>query len=715
MNDKPVTNGHEAAIIDSTTDEQISDLTTAGAEASFGCSGHPPAGSSRQSSLTPQDSQSLSASGNQVMSSGANISSTTQSDTSSTNSGHRAVATAATSLIQPVNLVGTTPHFSTLPPRPSVGPFGTGFVSAPQPFGFQGQHSGFDNPFGRGWQLYGLPEAQAHVEAERKKIMETFQDRFPTPSGRSTQQQRGSVAASDTKPDLRNSQCCSSPDIQRGRPVGLIWCQKCRWVVHEDSNGSGTASSSTSSEALVQCCSDPSPLDVGEEDGTTNIVCLNCGKAHDAADVFASSFRPVSTDAMDQYIANKVQYDLDPNRIRMVKHPRDDAEFHHIGHSIGPAQFRKLSVPPAYGEALFIQCYDAEKSLCPSPSFPKFMELPRELRERVYGYALKSDKSIAPHLCDEGRPAREGKSDYGKAIRFHDENQTTHNATCKLLAITRVSKQVHQESLPIFYSVNTFETTGDTPIYFSRLQQLDRFHMIRHVDLWVRFWKNEQYSQKLLRMLLQNFEDQKAFEMNHMEAARNKRSNESKAMTAAENADAKGLLPTVLKDSEDTKFYTDDLAILKSHPLHVIGGLEANFLVLRMLSAQFQDDDEYNRLLVVHVPTTALFTDYDSLKYFPLVCEGLGIQLKLISGRDVEMYGSSFRLSWAQKYQKKDFTASTTAKDWNEVEALTSRVQALYPDIEDLPRPAKWTYYRRLCKQNEIEWFSIETTGGGIR
>jgi hypothetical protein len=338
-----------------------------------------------------------------------------------------------------------------------------------------------------------------------------------------------------------------------------------------------------------------------------------------------------------------------------------------------------------------------------SRSFPQFTELPGELRDRIYTIVLQCDDYIAPHLCDAGRPALTGKADNGKAIRFHDDNQADHNAMYKRLAITRVSKKVREESLPIFYSANTFDTVADTPTYFSRLEMLGRLHMIRKVDFVVRFWKNEQYSQKLLRMLLQHFEEQTAFEMEHDEEMRSKLSGEDEveAETAVQKAAAKG------------QFHTDDLEVLKKHPQHVMGGLEANFLVLRMLSTKFQDG-EYNRKLVIHVPTSTLFDQYKTLSYFPSVCKGLGIQLKLVSGRDAEMQGEAFRLSWSQKYQKKDFTDSTTAKSWAEVEALILRVQALYPNIEEVPRPARWIYYRRNCKTTDIEWFSIDTVGGGI-
>lgn len=349
-------------------------------------------------------------------------------------------------------------------------------------------------------------------------------------------------------------------------------------------------------------------------------------------------------------------------------------------------------------------------------TFHKFMDLPKELRKGIYALVLRSDKTIAPHLCDQDRPGHKvnvyTRLPCEKGIKFHDDNQKKHDAVFKMLAITRVSRQVRSESLPVFYNVNIFDTVADTPTYFSRLQQLSRFHMIRHVNFEVRLYKGEQYSQKVLRMLLQHIEEEKTFEQRFIEQEQNGTSSKSNGETAGGNAGGEASQPSVSNEPAPTKFYTDDVEVLKSHPQHIMGGLEANFLVLRMLSSTFQDG-AYSRKLVMHVPVSTLFDQYNSLIYFPSVCDGLGIQLQLISGREVDMFGSGFRLSWEQKYQRKDFTESSTVND-DELDRLTKRVQALYPNIDEVPRPARRTYYRRKCKTEDLEWFSIDTVGGGI-
>ncbi|KAF1970256.1 hypothetical protein BU23DRAFT_570854 [Bimuria novae-zelandiae CBS 107.79] len=389
-------------------------------------------------------------------------------------------------------------------------------------------------------------------------------------------------------------------------------------------------------------------------------------------------------------------------------------------------------------------------------SFPKFMKLPRELRDCIYTVVLQSDKPIVPHLCN----AKGGVKD--ETIRFHDDsNRGDHNAVYKSLAVTRVSRQVRAESLPIFYGENTFDTVDDTPTYFSRLQMLGRFHMIRNVNFTVQFWNGEQYSQKVLRMLLQNLAEQESFEKSHIEKARkearletiraadplnatNTRSNKRRfsrmsaignASSAAEIGDGvsppeanprktpEGLAgnnpaaeewsPLAPQKPDLTKFYTDRRSVLESHPRHLMGGLEPAFLALRMLSTTF-NDGVYNRKLALHVPVSTIFDKYNGLVYFPSVCDGLGIQLSLIPGREVDMPGLAFRFSWHQKFQKKDFDDNSMANE-EEHEELSKRVKHLYPNIEQVPRPTRRTYYRWCCQGGDIQWFTMETAGGGIR
>ncbi|KAJ4354476.1 uncharacterized protein N0V89_006213 [Didymosphaeria variabile] len=625
-------------------------------------------------------------------------------------------------------------------------------------------------------------------EDEDYLVFAAARDRQPQgsvqPGAANALQHPGSIPTPGTSPILGvlrpAGPCCSSPLLSRAKSGGIVVCLNCHVFRTEDIGSHDTAPSVPSTEALVQCCPDPNPFDIGE-DVSPEFVCLNCNERHDTSQIFAGM------QSWDEWMAANTRDDADSVFALDLTEDADDAldlyssptpnapaasrpkelDFSTATASNSPNDINRAMVlrmmgyeepmtsvyrnlelslyAPAQGEDLFHQCYDADgdgdddadngdadndgadkddadkddadnddadfpaEKGC-RRSFDRFLDLPKELRERIYKIVLQSDKPIAPHLCDAHRPAQQGKADHGKAIRFHDDNQAEHNAICKTLTITRVSRKVRAESLPVFYGTNTFDTVADTPTYFSRLEQLGRFHMIRKVNFVVQFWKGETYSQKLLRMLLQHFEEQKAFEMKHGEEARINSAGKGKGKSTVKDAAATAFPP---HERGATKFFTDDLEVLESHPQHVMGGLEANFLVLRKLSETFQDGG-YNRKLVIHVPTSTLFTQYNSLLYFPSVCEGLGIHLQLVSGRDVEMVGSGFRLSWTQKFQKKSFAESTTAKDDRELETLTKRVRALYPNIEEVSRPAKRTYYRRNCKIRDIEWFSVDSAGGFV-
>jgi hypothetical protein len=386
--------------------------------------------------------------------------------------------------------------------------------------------------------------------------------------------------------------------------------------------------------------------------------------------------------------------------------------------------------------------------------FPKFMELPTEVRERVYHFVLRSDRSIAPHLCDDFHSEATRKlhaytptffsgqfahtdSRHGDAyIRFHDDNEPerygSHSATYNRMAITRVSRAVRRESLPVFYSANTFAMCNDLSTYFERLSHLGRFHMLRNFTFYIDF-SRELMAPKALRDVLQNIASQKSYE----EMMNNDQPTFTMAATSPHvNALAfrlppamhRRLLATTPKYSPT--HYTNSRAGLRQHPQYIAGGLTwmSTFLVLRKLASEFtaatstssspQSQSEYSHKLVLHVPTAAIFTQYESLKYFPSICEGLGILLHFVEGRAVEFADRGIKLSWHQKYQKKDFEAAKEKEvvmeknDWD-LAKITKRVLQMYPDMENVRRPARNSYYRRNCARTQMEWFSVDTAGGG--
>jgi hypothetical protein len=374
--------------------------------------------------------------------------------------------------------------------------------------------------------------------------------------------------------------------------------------------------------------------------------------------------------------------------------------------------------------------------------FPKFMKFPTEVRERVYHFVLRSDRPIAPHLCDDSHleaaknlhayapifvPGQSAHTDSRQGdtyIRFHDDNEPeqygSHSATYDRMSITRVSRAVRRESLPVFYSANTFAMCNDLSTYFERLSHLGQFHMVRNFAFYIDFSK-ELMAPKALRDVLQNIASQKTFEEMW--------TNRQHISLPNANASPWFRLPPALQrnmlatSKENWWRYTNSRSGLQEHPQYIAGGLTwmSTFLVLRKLASEFtsatdtSSQSEYSHKLVLHVPNAAIFTQYESLKYFPSICEGLGIKLHFVEGREVEFADRGIKLSWHQKYQKKDFQEGDVVlekKEWD-LEKITKRVMQMYPDMEDLRRPVRNSYMRQNCARTQIEWFSVDTAGGG--
>ncbi|KAA8625061.1 hypothetical protein A1F94_000103 [Pyrenophora tritici-repentis] len=107
--------------------------------------------------------------------------------------------------------------------------------------------------------------------------------------------------------------------------------------------------------------------------------------------------------------------------------------------------------------------------------FPKFLTLPLEIRELIYSFALRADRPIAPLLCHTSN---------GNHVKFHhnDPLPANHGSIGALFGVTRASKKLRAESFDIFYTANTFFVDRETMTYFSRLEYLGRFHLVRHVQ-----------------------------------------------------------------------------------------------------------------------------------------------------------------------------------------------------------------------------------------
>jgi hypothetical protein len=316
------------------------------------------------------------------------------------------------------------------------------------------------------------------------------------------------------------------------------------------------------------------------------------------------------------------------------------------------------------------------------PKFEKFMALPPELRERIFEEALYTGAAIKPHLCSS--------TDNDK-IQFHDDSMPDHNGMQKPLGITRVSRRIRAESLPCFYSANTFIVSQDTATYFMRLEHLGRFHMIRHVQFDVRT-RLEKYAPVTLQHMNKHLRDVEAYERVPGTPAKQKAG--------------------LLRD-------TQTLAWLKAHPNHIAGGLDGlyQFICLRMLTSRFTENPNapvdasgtcqgYTTKLVLPIPSKLIFERYSHLKWFPTVCHGLGIHLHFLEGHELTFSEHKIiGITWHQQFQKKDFRQ----KDAEKMD-VKGRILELFPEVKGaaVTGGGMW-YYRRRCRRVEgIEWFRVE-------
>lgn len=302
------------------------------------------------------------------------------------------------------------------------------------------------------------------------------------------------------------------------------------------------------------------------------------------------------------------------------------------------------------------------------PKFHKFMHLPPELRERIFEHALCVGHGIYPHLCDENR-------DTSRPIKFHDDARK-HPARhiTDLLGVTRVSKQIRAESLPCFYSANTFVVTHDTATYFTRLEHLGRFHMIRHVRFGIRM-RFEKYASDTAQHVKKYLREVTEYE------AANPRADEA----------------------ESTQLYE----WYKGHPNHVAGGLDilSEMICLLMLTSRFTSyTTGTTNKLVLPVPSADIFQQYHTLRWFPKVLKGLGIHVHFAEGHELSYnHGHMIGITWRQQFQKKDFRQKVEKGD------VKKKILELWPEVEgEAETGGSMGYYRRSCERERgIEWFKV--------
>jgi hypothetical protein len=306
-----------------------------------------------------------------------------------------------------------------------------------------------------------------------------------------------------------------------------------------------------------------------------------------------------------------------------------------------------------------------------NPKFENFLELPPEIKARIYSYALSNDAPIRPHLCDSA------PSD---AIKFHDSAHHSrlhpnHGSINNLLGITLVSKSIRAESLPLFYTSNTFAVGPDTPTYFAHLQTLGHFHLIRKVQFSIHM-NAEKWTAQYLEQMTTYLKAAEAYELVHADAGE--------------------------------KGYE----FLMNHPRYNAAGLTemALMICLRMLSSTFPSSTgtQSTPTFVLPIPSATHFAGIASLAWIPGVCRGLGIRLRFLEGHELAYSGDGvIGVVWRQKFQKKEFSEMGEGEKGGK--AVKARVQEIYPDLQKRIIWEKCSYYRTTCDGMRYKWFAVKT------
>lgn len=365
-------------------------------------------------------------------------------------------------------------------------------------------------------------------------------------------------------------------------------------------------------------------------------------------------------------------------------------------------------------------------------TFPKFNKMPKELRERIYGFVLAVDGPIAPQLCDKD------------PIQFHNQRPTdsgkpaAHNAIHEQMTITRASRQLRAESLPVFYSVNTTIMCADLGTYLTRLEHLGRLHLLRNVVFPVHPHHESQVT-KALGNLVQNIHVQNEYEKYIVQRNSIIKTtlvgSSSGPSSSTQTADAP-IKPDL------SRFYAFVREDLMRHPQYIAGGLEwlSTFLVLRQLAAVFSaptttttpttnnnttsppssspssSSSQYAHIIVLYVPHAAFLPNYRNLENFRDVCHCLGIKLDYVEGRHAKLRlpgnaGRGLVLSWARKDQKAEYSGQRSAQ--TDIEEAARRFETVFPGVEGMPRPERFAYMRHSCDGSRMQWWTVENAGLG--
>ena len=329
-------------------------------------------------------------------------------------------------------------------------------------------------------------------------------------------------------------------------------------------------------------------------------------------------------------------------------------------------------------------------------------KLPQEVRKIIFRYVLANEKPILPHLCD-----KEGED--GEP-RFHDDNSAGHASIFVLTSLTRVSKKLREESLPVFYSKNSFAVGPDTSTYFAYLESMGRLDWILRVNLTITS-RSEVYAALILRFMNQFDREAESHKRNACVPTESALSslqfrNDAPPATSTE-AEANG-------DSYEKKRPLSAYE-LRQHPLYQVGGCsDLNLaILLRMLSTLMPLESRFRSRVVLPVSNASAFDIDSGLRWFPKVVQGLGMELRFVERPDTaSLQDRMVLLEWNRKYQGQDIV--TVAGPQGEPgKDVMKRALEMFPHLEEMRRPRLCCYYRRSCYSGSITWYDVRTMGGG--
>jgi hypothetical protein len=330
-----------------------------------------------------------------------------------------------------------------------------------------------------------------------------------------------------------------------------------------------------------------------------------------------------------------------------------------------------------------------------------FLNLPLETRNRIYTYVLANDRPIRPHLCDWGWLKKTNRE-----VKFHDDNRSgRHNSVYRLMSVARVSRQLREESLPVFYSANLFALGHNTSTYLAYLEQMGRLEWVHRVELVVGAMPCRNAA-ATLRGVYQFDKEVEEYQRRlgtvgagRVDGRSSKRSEQLSSERGGEDVAS--------SEVKGTTVYAGDL---RKHPRYQVSGLsDINLaLLMRILSTTAPPTSSFPRRIVLPVSNASVFETESRLQGLAKLARGLDLELRFVERPEsATREGSDIYIRWDRKYQKEDAEAVEGVPG----KSVMDRALEMYPDLEEMSRPKGCSFYRTSCC-GEMTWYNVKMMGG---